>query len=351
MVFNRQQPRRGTVTDLITGLLDRGYNRAAQPVLEAVARSVNSGLIAQRLTELEQEAARLAADDLRLTPDNPVLRALLADLDTTLQADSRLIDAAAPALQSDASNAAGTIQRQLSLPGMTDAQLSRLGIVWNRPDPEAVARLLQYAESDAWGALMRQYGDDVLGIVQNQAIRGIALGYNPLRTAREIRRITTNLPAHQANNLMRTLHMTSYRDSTAAHQNANTAIAQQVIRIGTLDPRMCLSCIAEHGAIIWDSDRDAGTPVPRVQDHHSGRCTSIIAVKGRPVNVTTGPEWFASLPEDRQAQQASFARSPGKYEAFQQGRVTLADFRQPYNDPTFGDMLREASLTTALGNK
>lgn len=339
-----RQPRQGTLADLITGLLDRGYNQVAQPVLRAVASSTNSGLIAQRLSELDAEAARLQALDQRLTPDNPVLRAVLADLDDTLRANARQLDAAAPALQSSAGRAAGTIQRQLALPGMTDAQLARLGIRWNTPNPEAVARLISYSQSDPWAALLRQYGDDVLGVVRNQAIQGIAYGWNPLRTAEAIRAVTQSLPAHQANTLMRTLQLTSYRDAAAAHQQANLPLAQQIIRIGTLDARTCLACIAQHGAVIWDSDRDASAPVPRVNDHHNGRCTSVIVVKGRPVSITTGPEWFASLPPDRQAQQASFARSPGKFAAYQSGQVALSDFVTPYTDPAFGPMLREAGL-------
>jgi len=348
MVANRSRPRQGTVSDLITGLLDRGYTRVAQPVLDAVASSTNSGLIQQRLRELEAESARLDEAGERLTADNPVLRALLADLDDTLTASARRIDAAAQPLQSSASTAAGTIQRQLALPGMTDAQLARIGLRWNTPNPEAVARLVAYSESDAWSALLRQYGDDVVGVVRNQSIQGIAFGWNPLRTAREIRRVTETLPADQANTLMRTLQLTSYRDATAAHQQTNIAIARQVIRIGTLDARACLSCIAQHGLVIWDSERDGSAPMPRVNDHHAGRCTSVMVVQGRPISIITGPQWFAALPPERQAQQASFTRSPGKFEAYQSGRVTLNDFVTPYTDPTFGPMLREAGLAQAL---
>ena len=349
MVANRPV-QRGTITDLINGLLDKGYTRAAQPVLDAVARSVNSGLIQQRLNELDAEAARLMEAGEKLRPDNPVLRALLADLEDTLKADARVMDGAAEAVQSTGSDAAGKIQRQLALPGMTDTQLGRIGITWNRPDPAAVARLVDYTGSDAWGALLGKYGDDVWGIVNNQAVLGIVSGWSPLRTAREIRRVTENLPAHQANNLMRTLQLTSYRDSTAIHQNANLPIISQVVRIAALDARTCLSCISQHGDVIWEGERNAGDPVPRVDDHHSGRCTSVVVVKGRSINIQSGEEWFANLPEARQRQQASFVASPGKFAAYQNGEVTLRDFRQPYTDPTFGPMMREASLSGALQN-
>lgn len=340
------------VSDLVNRLLDRGYNQAAEPVLRAVASSTSSGIVAQRLDELDAEVARLVENGERLTPDNPVLRATLADLETALKVDSGRIDAVSEALQTSGSNAAGVIQRQLALGGTTDAQLARIGIRWNTPDPEAVARLIGYARSDSWSAALTKYGTDVLGIVQNQAIRGIALGWSPLHSAREIRRMTENLPAHQANNLMRTLQLTSYRDSTALHQNANRAIAQQVVRIAARDTRTCLSCIAQHGDVLWDSERDGGdVPVPRVDDHHSGRCTSVVIVKGFSRTIQSGADWWNSLTPERQAQQVSLANSPGKLEALNNGSVTLRDFIHSYQDDTFGRMLREASLTDALAPK
>jgi len=58
-----------------------------------------------------------------------------------------------------------------------------------------------------------------------------------------IRTIAENMPGYTANTLMRTLQLTSYRDATAASQNANISIIDQVIRIAALDDRTCLSCI------------------------------------------------------------------------------------------------------------
>ena len=349
MVANRQpQPKQGTVQDLINGLLDRGYNREVQPVLRAVAKSVNSGLIQTRLDQLDKEAQRLIDSGEKLTPDNPVLRALLADLDSTMKTNASVVNGAAEAVQQTGINAAATIQRQLALPGMTDTPLARIGVVRNRPDPAAVARVVQYSQSNEWANLLAKYGQGIVDTVNNQAIRGTASGWSPLRTASNIRQLAENLPASQANTLMRTLQLTSYRDGTAIQQTANQDIASQVIRIAALDDRTCLSCIALHGKVIWDSETDAGTPVPRVDDHWNGRCTSVVQVKGRTLNVQTGVDWFNNLPESRQQQQASFANSPGKWEAFQKGDVTLQDFVHQHQDDTFGQMVTESTLNGAL---
>lgn len=341
-------PRRGTVSELTNRLLDRSYEQIVRPVLNSIVASTQNGLIAQRLAELDAEAARLAAANQQLAPDNPVLRALLADLETELARSAARLDAIAQDVQVSGADAAGTIQRQLALPGITDTQLRAIGIQWQTPDPEAVARLVTYAQSDSWAAELARFPDLTLDTLRNIAVQGIIRGWGPMRTAEEILRTTTALPAHIANNLVRTLQLTSLRDGTAVHQTANRAIAQQIVRIASRSERTCLSCLAQHGDVIWDSERDAGQPVPRVNDHHSGRCTSVMIVKGRARTIQSGEEWFASLPEERQRQQASFIQSPGKYEAWKAGRVRLRDFVEPYEDRVFGEMIREASLTAAL---
>lgn len=336
-------PRRGTIADLVSGLLDRNYQQAAGAVLDAMSASLNRGIITQRRDELAAEAARLAEAGQRLRADNPVLRALLADLEDVLRADAILIDSAAEPLQRTGIDAAGKIQRQLALPGMTDAQLARIGIRWNVPDPEAINRVVQYATSAAWRDRLAVFPDEIVATIRNQALRGVASGWGPLRTAREISRQAEQLPLYQANNMMRTLQLTSYRDSTALHQQANVAIAQEIIRIAALDDRTCMSCISQHGTVIWSSE--TGGPVPRVNDHHSGRCNSVVRVTGRQVNVVSGRDWFDRLPEDRKLTIAG----PAKLEALNAGAIGWGDFSQRYEDPVYGEMLREASLSGILG--
>lgn len=338
------------VAAFISGLLDRGYTQTVAPVLTGLDRSLNTGLMRQRRRDLEAEAERLDEAGERLTADNPILRAFTADLADTLRADAILIDTAAEPLQAAAIDSAGVIQRRLALGSATDQQLARIGVAWNTPDPEAVAQLIQIAQSPAWSASLQKFGPNVLDVVNNQALRAVALGRGPIAAAREITRLVDTFPRHQANNLLRTLQMTSYRRSTAVHQQANLAIASQVVRIAARDVRTCLSCLAEDGKVLWDSERDASAPVQAVQDHHSGRCGSVLIVKGRAYSRDAGPAWFASLPPERQQQQLSFVKSPGKFAAYRDGRAALADFVHPYEDDTFGPMLREASLKGILSN-
>lgn len=322
--------------ELVTRLLDRRYTSAAAATLRAVGASTSSGIVAQRLNELDTEVGRLVDLGQRLTVDNPVMRALLADLDAALRQDARRIAEAAPALQEGAVDAAGTLTRQLAIPGVTDETLARVGIRWNIPNPEAVGRAVGYVQSEAWRDELSRYADNNLQVIRNQALRGIIEGWSPLRTAREIRRTTQDLPQAQANTLMRTLQLTAYRDATAINQQANASILSYQIRVGTLDGRICMACLALHGTRLPIGER--------VNDHHNGRCVGVAQVRGFERQVVTGEEWFNRLPESRQREIAGV----GAYDLLRSGRAQLRDFVQTYSDPVYDQMIREASLQSVL---
>lgn len=334
--MNNQQgpaPRGERLTDLIRRLLDRGYTRATDQVIRAIVRDSTTGIIAQRLAELEDEARRLADLNRPLRPDNPVVVALLANLADVLTNNARRIADAAEDVQAAGINAANQLTRRLALPNVPDDALRTvLGVSWNTPSEEAVAALVNYTDMPSWTDELAQYGPRVQQTVRNQAIRGIAEGWNPIRTAREIRQVAEGLPAHQANNLMRTVQLQSYRTGSAVNMQANADILDGHMRIAALDDRTCMGCIALHGTMLAVGER--------VDDHHQGRCTSIPVVRGRPRSIQTGPEWFNNLPEERQRVIAG----PGKLDALQRGLIRWDELPVAYDDPTFGRMIREAAL-------
>jgi hypothetical protein len=118
----------------------------------------------------------------------------------------------------------------------------------------------------------------------------------------------------------------------------------------------CLSCISLHGTRL--------EPGERVDDHYRGRCSELYKIPGvelpttmqadsvpgkrRFVPFKTGEEWFASLPPERQAQQASFKASPAKYRAYQDG-VKLGEFVGDHEDSVFGNQKIEKSLVGVFG--
>lgn len=333
-------PGRGeTAIDLMNRLLDRGYVQASGAVLQAITRNSTTGLMARRFEELEREAARLAAEGARLTLDNAVVRAFMADFEDTMRANQALLNSAAGAVQQTGIDAAGPIARQMALPGFTDEMLRAMGIAWNVPNPEAVARLVNYASSDAWVGLVGKYGDDAVAMVRSMAVRGALEGWGPVRTAREMRRMVEGIPPNTANTLMRTLQLTSLRDAQTVHRVANADILEYQIRIAALDDRTCVACIALHGTVMELGER--------VDDHHNGRCTSITKIRGWAApDVQSGPDWFRQLPEAKQREHMSAAA----WEAWNAGKVRLDDFAQRTVDDVFGGMIQEASLKGILGS-
>jgi hypothetical protein len=332
--------RAASIQTLLSRLLDKGYADATGAVVRAIAQNSMSGIIKTRLAQLDAECARLAAEGLKLEANNPVLRALVADFQESQRANAALMNSAAGPLQESGMNAAGPVTRQLALPGLTDQQLQVLGIRWNVPNPDAVAQVVRYAGSPEWAALLTQYQADVTEAVLNAALRGIVAGQGPLTTARQIRDLVEGLPLHQANNLMRTLQLTSYRDAQVLHRVANAGILDYQIRIAALQPGVtCVACVALHGTRMELGER--------VNDHHQGRCTSITALKGRPApDIETGEDWFnRQSPETQETMMGGAA-----YRAWQAGSVQLKDFPQTYNDPVFGEMIRESSLVGMLGD-
>lgn len=300
-------------------------------------RTVEQGVILQRLDDLTAEAARLNQQGDAMKPNNPVLRALLADLDPVLRRNAAYIDAASADVQASAIQAASTLTRELALPGLNDQQLAGIGVRWANPDPEAVHALVQYTSSDAFETSLTKYQTGIRDVVRNVAIRGIADGQNPLQTARDIRRAVQGLPPHYANSLMRTLQLESYRSASAISQQANSDILEGAIRVATLDARTCLTCIALHGTALGVGQK--------VESHHQCRCVSVPIVRGRPRTVQTGVDWFTAQSAARQREIMGAAN----YAAYADGAVTLQDYVQPYQDPVFGSMLRQASLKGILG--
>lgn len=345
MVTAKNSRPSGSLDALLTQLLDRGYDRTAGSVVRSIARSSSEGIIEQRLRELDEEIARLTSRGLKLTDDNAVLRALLADLEAVTARNAARLDGIADEIQMQGISAARVATRQLALPGVTDAQLREIGIQWQSPDPEAINRLVGYVQAPEFRQLLQDYQDDVLETVRQVAIRGIVSNMHPTRTARLLRQVLTNYPAYRANTLARTLQLSSYRAGAAVYQNANVDIISEVIRIAALDDRTCLACIAQSGMVIWSGELNAGDPIPQIVDHHNGRCTTVVRVKGRNFNVRNGQDWFNNLSRDRQMVIAGSAN----LHALEDGAVTLNDFVERYTDPVFGEMIRQASLKGILG--
>lgn len=325
-----------SIAELVRKLLDRGYENASRVMIEAIASEFNSGVMATRLNQLDAEAERLAMSGEKLTADNPVLRATLADLDTALRQSARHINQAADGVQQNGMEAAGTLTRELALPGISDQSLRNIGVQWNTPDLESLLAAFDFTRTGAWKAELNKYQQGVGDVARNIALRGIAEGRGPIRIARDLKQTITTLPIAKANNLARTLQLASYRTATAANQVVNSAILEGAIRIAVLDSRTCMSCVALHGKRLKVGEI--------VRDHHQGRCTCISLVKNRPRSIQSGEVWFRTQTEEIQRQMMGDTA----YEEWRRGKFQLADYPQPYKDDVFGEMIRAKSLKELL---
>lgn len=320
----------GRLRGIVDDLLDSGYDKTAMPVIRAIAAERPE--LKSALAALDDEAGRLAEEGESLLPDNPALLALLDEFESVLARDADLVEGAAPELQTGAAGAADNLTMGLSVGDDVGLRAS-----WNRPDPAAVAAAVDYANKPEFGEMLDQYKEGVWDTANNQVIRGIAEGWGPRRTARALRGVIEGLPASAANNLMRTMQLTSYRDAQVVHQMANTHILSYVIRVAVLDSRTCMACVALHGTRLEIGQR--------VNDHHQGRCGSLGVVRGRERDIRTGVDWFIGLDEKRQRAQMGNAA----YDAWQGEMIGLGDFAQNYSDPVWGEMVREASLYQMIG--
>ena len=332
---------------VIRSLTDKGYKKTTETVVNAIVNSSDSGIIAQRLKELSEEAARLLTlppPKNRLLDDNAVLRALLADMDDVVASNRVLIDNSGRKLQEGAFNFAQSTNQQLPLFGLGEVERAAISAQWTTVDPEVMRNLVGFVEDANWAKELSKYGDEVIAKIRRYAINGNNAGWGPRRIANAI---TTHIqgipgadgfPQSQAENLIRTLQMQSFRSAQTINRVANADILASQIRIAALDDQTCLACIALHGESFPIEER--------IDDHHRGRCTSIPVVKGRPRSVESGQAWWDGLTPEQQLGK----RSGASVRSIQDGATRLPEFVLPYDDKVFGDMLRENSLKGVLGD-
>lgn len=315
---------------LIDQLLDEGYYEATRQIFSIIQQDAQSGLLKYRLDELAAEIKRLQAKGLTLTAQNPVLKTTLADFRSALDRQAQLLDQNAPALERLAIKASEKLSKELTFPDPVD--FYKMGASWNVPNPDVVFRAVDYTMQPAWAEHLSKYKSFSAHVVNNIAIRGILTGQDPLQTARDLQRAMSDIPLHQANILMRTLQLNTYREAAVLHRMANEDILTEQIRIAVLDRRTCAACVALHGKHL---------PLnARIDDHWFGRCTSINVVKGRTRNIQSGEDWFRNQPE--KVQRSILGRDALK--ASQNGDVRLSDFAGAHHDKLFGDQVERRSL-------
>jgi SPP1 gp7 family putative phage head morphogenesis protein len=217
---------------------------------------------------------------------------------------------------------------------------------WDMLPTESVETMLGFLADDSplHSALVKRLGPAVAERMSDALVDGIVLGMNPRRVA-EIVRKELGVGLTWALTTARTAQLNAYREASRANYVANGHIVGGWTWLAALDARTCMSCLNMHGSF---------HPVTEaLNDHHNGRCVAIPNVKqakafGLPQpDIEPGQQWFERQPEAFQRERMG----PGMFDAWKAGKFDFRDLSQPYQDPVYGEMLREATLKGLLTGK
>lgn len=323
-----------TAAQLLDRLLERRYEDIVTPVLNSITAGMDSPTVRRLYRALETELAALRAAGLPLDANNPALRALTAELDRQIALQAAGLTASADNLIASGIEVAEDAIPGLSIAyGADAAAVAQVMAGWGVVSADAIRQLVQYTTSPAWADALLSLRKSAVQTVNNAIIRGFVGGLNPLTVARHVAELQAGLTRTQANTLLRTTYLNSYREATAANYRANRDVIKRTIRIAALDDRTCPVCVALHGTEI---------PVGQaVESHHQCRCSSVAEMDGIPLDIgPTGEQWFDGLPEARQRA----ILGPGKHDLYRTGQIRLGDLVGRHEDALYGPMLHTVPL-------
>lgn len=365
-----------TITSLINEELDKLYNATAGKMLKQIGElsMAQSGFMQKALVELDEEVSRLEQTDQPMKSNNAHLKKTLSEYAKLLIITQSLLQAIGPTVENTGHTVAMpavtakvflSISSKLAEQGVNPIRsissfrsvLVKSGIPWEFPDVVAITE--KFTSTQAWIDRLEKWGKGYADLAEASIKAGLEQGWGPRYTADIMRTFAQNIPQSAAENLTRTLQLTAYREGSLAMENVNGRFIIKKIRIATLDVRTCLSCISLHGTEL--------APGQRVDDHYRGRCSEYYVVPGGPerplvmqvdspsggrrlVPFQPGEQWFNGLTRERQLMQASFAKSPGKYNAYLAGHP-LSSFVLEHVDDVFGRQIVENSIKGAFGSE
>lgn len=356
-------PETPTLTEMVNKELDKQYNQTAGNILQQIesVTASPSAPVQRELSELEDEVERLDQQGNPITIDSPFVKIVLASIYDVFKFAQTMISAGAERIERTGLDMAlssvtakvfvqtGRHPDASDIIGNPQAALARAnGTQWKLPQIQS-----PIAGTEAWRAKMNTWAQGYSDLVNNTLRDKLATGTSSQDVTAWLRGTAQNLPYVATENLTRTLQLTAYRQASHAVEEANDWLIAYKIRVAQLDNRTCLACIALHGSMLAIGQA--------VDDHYRGRCDAYYVILGgrdKPeymradgvyVPFQTGEEWFAALPEERQAEQQSFAATPAKFNAYKAGNP-LSSFVLHRHDDTFGQMVFENSVIGAFGD-
>lgn len=236
--------------------------------------------------------------------------------------------------------------RQTTLAGMGPAPSGvSIDAVFAQLPKGAIETILGTTRSGPLYDLLLTFGDVAAERAQKTLVSGMALGYNPNKIARELRRsLGTDLT--RARLIARTEINRAHRESNRASYRRNDHIVTAYIWSAACDDRTCASCFAMHG-----TEFDLDTPMGA---HPACRCTLIPKTKTwkelgfadvpeTSYSTPSGSELFTALPESDKRK----VLGPRAYDAYTNGEVDLTDFVKVTHSPRWGTTYNRDSLRNA----
>lgn len=164
-----------------------------------------------------------------------------------------------------------------------------------------------------------RWGEPTERLIENEIVRGMALGRNPHEVARRISNGNKAITYAKARQITRTEMMRAYRGSqTRQFKSLGTAM---VVWRAQLGPRTCMACVAMHGTKY---------PVDQVPDKNHPQCRCVWIPLPRRAFASaqalldqTGDDYLRTLPDD---ELAKYIKNPELRSAFKRGDVSASDF-------------------------
>ena len=205
--------------------------------------------------------------------------------------------------------------------------------MWNRPDPAALQQLVGYVDSDAMRSKWATFGANAGQNFADVVLAGVAQGQNPNAIARLVSN-WMNVPLAWAANSVRTVQLYSYRKAAHETYRQNSDIVTGWVWGASLDSRVCLHCLSQHGTF--------HTLDEELISHHSCRCAEIPVVRGTSWvdDFQSGQDWLAEQPPATQRE----LMGKGVFEAWKAGKFDLSDVSVEYHNDVYGTMQRAKTL-------
>lgn len=233
-----------------------------------------------------------------------------------------------------------TIQNSIpETPEATEAQrLTLAANGWNYLNPEKTKKLVQLLEpgTETYKNLSA-IAPNATEALRQSIITRVGTGEQPEQVAKSFKDDLAG-ELGQYLTIARTANMDAYRQTIQQTGQDNKGIVYGWKWQASLSFSACGACLSMNGQE-FETDEDMDT-------HYNCRCSQLWLIRGfKPIDLQSGESWLRSQPEEIQ----KLTLTPGKYDAWKSGKITLNDLTQHsdgarpnYHESSLKDALAKA---------